>query len=308
MAYSMLKLIPKSGRGLVVNLNRNDEGWVAQILNGSFGINKEYNFTGNVVTTVTDKPIDINVRLTPTVPVPERSPRYFLDALANDSDLTVQITDDSIKAPSIFYKYNETTTYTKPTVQFNRKVIWKQECVIREIKYDYSANPAAIDFTITTKNPVLLGPELAIYVGLGNQNWAKALVDAQGVLDELYVDSGYFDINRLRIGLPPVGNDSYQIFNGGLTQFHAYVTGASTTENGFFDMTKSVTGGRNFTITGGYQALSATCYASEAYPSISTSDISDFLRKISRQPVKFNVPNVGNAYIAIDLTMARKGL
>ena len=308
MAYSMLKLLPASGRGFVTDLNRVDKGWVAQILNGSFGVNKEYNFTGNVVTTVTDKPIDINVRLTPTVPIPERPPRYFLDALANSSDLTVQITDDSIKAPSISYRYNETTTYTQPQVLYNRKVIWKQDCVIREIKYDYSAHPATIEFTITTKNPVLYGPELSILVGLGNQNWSQAINDAQSILDDLYVNLGYFDIVRLRIGLPPVGTNSYQIFNRGLTQFHAYVNGSSTTENGFFEMTKSETGGRLFNITGGYQALSSTCYASEAYPTITPNDISAFLRNFSRQPVKFNIPNVGNAYVAMDLVMTRKGL
>lgn len=308
MVYSMLKILPNSGRGFVTDLNREDRGWVAQILNGSFGINKEYNFTGNVVTTVTDKPIDINVRLTPTVPIPERPPRYFLDTLANSSDLTVQITDDSIKAPSISYKYNETTTYTKPDVQFNRKVIWKQDCVIREIKYEYSSNPATIEFTVTTKNPVLYGPELGIFVGLGNQNWAQALADAQSILDKLYANLGYFDINRLRIGLPPVGSNSYQIFNMGLTQFHAYVNGSSTTENGLFEMTKSETGERLFKITGGYQALSSTCYASEAYPSISPSDISAFLKNLNRQPAKFSIPNIGNAYIAMDLVMTRKGL
>lgn len=308
MVYSTLKILPRSGRGFVTDLNREDRGWVAQILNGSFGINKEYNFTGNVVTTVTDKPIDINVRLTPTVPIPERSSQYFLDTLANSTDLTVQLTDDSIKAPSISYKYNETTTYTKPDVQFNRKVIWKQACVIREIKYDYSAYPAVIDFTITTKNPVLYGPELGIYVGLGNQNWAQAINDAQSILDKLYVNLGYFDISRLRIGLPPVGSNRYQIFNSGLTQFHAYVEGSSTTENGLFEMTKSDTGGRRFNITGGYQALSSTCYASEAYPAITPSDISAFMKNFNRQPAKFNIPNVGNAYMAIDLVMARKGL
>lgn len=308
MVYSMLKILPVSGRGFVSGLNREDRGWVAQILNGSFGINKEYNFTGNVVTTVTDKPIDINVRLTPTVPIPEQSPRYFLDTLSNGSDLTVQITDDSVKAPSINYKYNETTTYTKPEVLFNRKVIWKQECVIREIKYDYSANPAVIDFTITTKNPVLYGPEIGIYVGLGNQNWSQAINDAQSILDKLYANLGYFDITRLRIGLPPVGSNSYQIFNRGLTQFHAYVNGSSTTENGLFEMTKSETGGRIFNITGGYQALSSTCYASEAYPAITPPDISAFLKNLNRTPTKFAIPNIGNAYVAIDLVMSRKGL
>lgn len=307
MVYSMLKLLPMSGRGFVTDLNRPDEGWVAQILNGSFGGNKEYNFTGNVVTTVTDKPIDINVRLTPTVPIPERPPRYFLDVLANSSDLTVQITDDSINAPSIMYKYNE-ATYTKPQVLFNRKVIWKQDCVIREIKYDYSANPAVIDFTITTKNPVLYGPEFTMYIGLSNQNWAQAINDAQSILDKLYINLGYLDIVRLRIGLPPVGTNSYQIFNRGLTQFHAYVNGSSTTDNGLFEMTKSETGGRNFNITGGYQPLSSTCYASEAYPTITPNDISAFLKNFTRQPVKFSIPGIGNAYIAMDLVMTRKGL
>ena len=110
------------------------------------------------------------------------------------------------------------------------------------------------------------------------------------------------------MGLPPVGTNSYQIFNRGLTQFHAYVNGSSSTENGFFEMTKSETGGRNFNITGGYQPLSSTCYASEAYPAITPSDISAFLRNLNPPPVKFSVPNIGNAYIAIDLAMARKGL
>ena len=307
MAYSMLKLLPMSGPGFVTDLNRPDEGWVAQILNGSFGGNKEYNFTGNVVTTVTDKPIDINVRLTPTVPIPKRPARYFLDVLANSSDLTVHITDDSINAPSIMYKYNE-PTYTKPQVLFNRNVIWKQDCVVREIKYDYSANPAVIDFTITTKNPILYGPEFAMFVGLGNQNWSQAINDAQSILDKLYINLGYLDIVRLRMGLPPVGTNSYQIFQRGLTQFHAYVNGSSSTENGFFDMTKTETGGRNFNITGGYQPLSSTCYTSEAYPTITPTDISAFLRNLNPPPVKFSVPNIGNAYVAIDLVMARKGL
>lgn len=308
MVYSMLKLIPMSGHGLVSSLNTEDEGWVAQILNGSFGGNKEYNFTGNVVTTVTDKPIDINVRLTPTVPIPAKPARYFLDVLANGSDLTVQITDDSIKAPSISYKFNETNTYTKPTILFNRKVIWKQECVVREIKYNYSDNPATIEFTITTKNPVLYGPEFTLYMGLGNQTWAQSIANTQQLLDQLYTQIGFLDVTRLRIGLPPVGNSSYQIFNRGLTQFHAYVNGSSTTENGLFEMTKPETGGRLFNITGGYQALSSTCYASEAYPAFTVSEISAFVKNFSRQPVKFNVSNIGNAYVAMDLVMTRKGL
>ena len=308
MVYSMLKIFPTSGVGLSTLLNTEDDGWVAQILNGSFGGNKEYNFTGNVVTTVTDKPIDINVRLTPTVPIPSKPARFFLDVLANNSDLTVQITDDSIKAPSISYKFNETNTYTKPTILFNRKVIWKQDCVVREIKYNYSDHPATIEFTITTKSPVLYGPEFTLYMGLGNQTWGQSITNTQSILDQMYTQIGYLDVTRLRIGLPPIGDSSFQIFNRGLTQFHAYVNGSSTTENGFFEMTKSDTGVRLFNITGGYQALSSTCYASVAYPAFTVNEISAFLKNFSRQPVKFNVPNIGNAYVAMDLVMTRKGL
>lgn len=307
MVYSMLKLLPTSGLGLVTSLNVEDEGWVAQILNGSFGANKEYNFTGNVVTTVTDKPIDINVRLTPTVPIPSKPARYFLDALANNGEMTLQLTDESIKAPSINYKLNETNTYTKPPIFFNRKVIWKQDCVVREIKYNYSDYPATIEFTITTKNPVLYGPTFSLYMGFGNQNWSQAIGNTQEILDRLYTQIGYVDIDRLRIGLPPVGNTSYQIFNRGLTQFHAYVNGSSTTENGLFDMSKSQTGGRNFAITGGYQALSSTCYASEAYPAISVTDISAFIKNL-RPPAKFDIANYGSCFVAMDLVMVRKGL
>lgn len=307
MVYSMLKIFPKSGTGFSLNLNEEREGWVAQILNGSFGINKEYNFTGNVVTTVTDKPIDINVRLTPTVPIPPKPVRYFLDVLSNGSDLNVQLVDDSVKAPSINYKLNETDTYTKPSIYFNRKVTWKQDCVVREIKYNYSENPATIEFTITTKNPVLYGPEFSLYMGFGNQTWPQSITNTQEILDKLYTQIGYLDINRLRIGLLPVGNSGYQIFDQGLKQFHAYVIGSSTSESGLFDMTKSQTGGRLFNITGGYQALSSTCYASEAYPSISVNDISAFMRNL-RMPAKFNVPNYGNCFIAMDLVMIRKGL
>lgn len=307
MAYSRIKIFPMSGVGLSIPLNAEYEGWVAQILNGSFGANKEYNFTGNVVTTVTDKPIDINMRLTPTVPIPSRSARSFLDVLANSSDITVQLNDDSIMAPSISYKLNETNTYTKPSVSFNRKVVWKQDCVIREIKYNYSDNPATIEFTITTKNPVLYGPEFSLYMGFGNQTWPQSITNTQEILDKLYTQIGYLDITRLRIGLLPVGNSSYQIFNRGLTQFHAYVNGSSTTENGLFDMAKTETGSRIFTITGGYQALSSTCYASEAYPLFSTNDISAFMKNL-RIPAKFNVPNYGSCFVAMDLVMARKGL
>lgn len=307
MVYSVLVIRPVSGLIARIPLNMVYDGWVCQILNGSFGGNKEYNFTGNVATTVTDKPIDINVRLTPTVPIPARSARYFLDVLANGNDMTVELFDDDAKAPSINYKRNETNTYTQPTVSFDIPIRWKQECVIREIKYDYSEPTAKIEFTITTKSPVLYGGEFSIYMGLGNQTWPQSISNTQKILDQLYAKIGYFDIKKLQVGLPPIGDASFQLFNGGLTQFRAKLIGSSQTDNGLFTMTKTDNGRRNFEITGGYQALSSTCYASEAYPAITIPDIAAFMKSL-RPPAKFNLPNYGQCYVAMDCIMIRKGL
>ena len=307
MAYSRIQLVPDSGSGLGVDLNVERDGWVGQIIGGSFGTNTEYNFTGNVATAVTDKPIDINVRLTPTVPIPKKPARDYLDALSSSRNLTVVLREEKLFAPSIDYKFNETTTYTRPTIRFDRPVYWKQACVIREIKYNYSENPATIEFTVTTKSPVLYGSEIDIYMGFGNQNWLQSLSNTQMIYDQLYVKLGNFDISSLQIGLPPVGGTKYQIFNGGLTQFHAMVQGSSTSDNGFFEMKKSDTGGRLFNITGGYQPLSSTCYASEAYPAFPITDVATFTRSL-RQPAKFNIPNRGDVYVKMTLQMVRKGL
>ena len=307
MAYSRIQLVPDSGSGLGVDLNVERDGWVGQIIGGSFGTNTEYNFTGNVATAVTDKPIDINVRLTPTVPIPKKPARDYLDALSSSRNLTVVLREEKLFAPSIDYKFNETTTYTRPTVRFDRPVYWKQACVVREIKYNYSENPATIEFTVTTKSPALYGSEIDIYMGFGNQNWLQSLSNTQAIYDQLYIKLGNFDISSLQIGLPPVGDTKYQIFNGGLTQFHATVQGSSTSDNGFFEMKKSDTGGRVFNITGGYQSLSSICYASEAYPAFPITDVATFTRSL-RQPAKFNIPNRGDAYVKMTLQMVRKGL
>lgn len=307
MAYSLITLKPSIGPAWVQQLNKVDAGWVAQILNGSFGNNKDYNFTGNVVTTTTDKPIDINIRLTPTVPVPERPARYFLDLLSSEKDMSVELRDDSIMAPTITYKQNEVDTYTPPTLALNRKVYWKQDCVVREVKYNYSDNPATIEFTLSTKTPVLDGPTFDIYVGLGNQNWKQAADDALFLLNNPSFKIGYVDVETLSIGLPPVGNTSYQIFNGGLTHFKAKMVGNSTTDNGFFTMTRYIDGRRGFKITGGYNDTASLCYSSVAFPMTPLEDIKTFLRTL-RAPAKFNVAGYGPCYVKMGLRMVRKSL
>ena len=55
MTYTKVRILNSYGLELPLYLNRVDRGWVAQILNGSFGPNREYDFTGNVVTSMTEK-------------------------------------------------------------------------------------------------------------------------------------------------------------------------------------------------------------------------------------------------------------
>lgn len=307
MAYSLIILKPSIGTSWAQRLNEVNDGWVAQILNGSFGNNKDYNFTGNVVTTTTDKPIDINIRLIPTVPVPERPARYFLDLLSYEKDMSVELRDDSVMAPTITYKQNEVNTYTPPTLALNRKVYWRQDCVVREVKYNYSDNPATIEFTLSTKTPVLDGPTFDIYVGLGNQNWRQATDDALFLLNHPSLKIGYVDVETLSIGLPPVGNSSYQIFNSGLTHFKAKMVGNSTTNNGFFTMTRYIDGRRGFTITGGYADTASLCYSSVAFPMTPLEDVKTFLRTL-REPAKFNAAGYGPCYVKMSLRMVRKSL
>lgn len=307
MTYSLIILKPSSGPSWVQRLNAVDNGWVAQILNGSFGNNKDYNFTGNVVTTTTDKPIDINIRLTPTVPIPERPARYYLDLLSSEKDISVELRDDSVMAPTITYKQNEVNTYTPPTLALNQKVYWKQDCVVHEVKYNYSDNPATIEFTLSTKTPVLDGPTFDIYVGLGNQNWRLAAADAIFLLNNPSFKIGYVDLETLSIGLPPVGNSSYQIFNGGLTHFKAKMVGNSTTNDGLFTMKRYNDGRRGFKITGGYDDTASLCYSSVAFPMTPLADVITFLQTL-REPAKFNVAGYGPCYVKMGLRMVRKSL
>lgn len=103
MTYTKVVLNTSTNVQLPFNLNRVDRGWVAQILNGTFGSNREYNFTGNTVTSMSEKQIDINMRLTPAVPIPERSARYFLDYLSSPRIHTIELTDPDMVVPVVRY-------------------------------------------------------------------------------------------------------------------------------------------------------------------------------------------------------------
>lgn len=307
MTYTKIRILNDDGMELPLYLNRVDRGWVAQLLNGSFGPNREYNFTGNVVTSMSEKQIDINMRLTPAVPIPERSARYFLDYLSSKRISTVELTDPSLIVPVVKYKPNETTTYTAPTITFGRVSPFTQSCVIRELKYNYSESPATIEFTISTKLPIMYGYSFTLYMGLGNQNWTNAQSDIVSTIQSIATQIGTVDLRELQLSLPAIGTSKYRIFDGDMDMFAALLQGNSSSQPGVFSMYGLIDGTRRFSITGGYDANAAACYAYESYPAFNIRQLSSWLRYL-KEPPKIPLDNMGNGYCKLDMVMARKSI
>lgn len=307
MTYTKVRILDDNGTELPLYLNRVDRGWVAQILNGSFGPNREYNFTGNVVTSMSEKQIDINMRLTPTVPIPERPARHFLNYLSSKRISTVELTDPSLIVPVVKYKPNETTTYTKPTLTFGRVSPFTQSCVIRELKYNYSESPATIEFTISTKLPIMYGYSFTLYMGLGNQNWTQATSDIISTIQSIAPQIGPVDIRELNLSLPAIGTSKYRIFDGDMDMFAALLQGNSSSNPGVFTMFGLIDGTRRFSINGGYDANSAACYAYESYPAFDIRQMSSWLKNL-KEPPKISLDGMGKGYCKLDMVMVRKNL
>lgn len=307
MAYSMVRILTSHGLELPLYLNRADRGWVPQILNGSFGPNREYNFTGNVVTSMSEKQIDINMRLTPTVPIPETPARRFLDYLSSKMISTVELTDPALVVPQVQYKNNETTTYTKPTIDFGRVSKFTQSCVIRELKYNYSESPATIEFTISTKLPIMYGYSFTLYMGLGNQNWNQAVSDINTTIQTIAPKIGLVDLRTFQLSLPAIGTSKYRIFDGDMDMFAALLQGNSSSNPGVFTMNGLIDGTRRYSITGGYDANAAACYAYESYPAFDIRQMLSWLEYL-KEPPKIQLDRVGNGYCKLEMVMARKNL
>lgn len=307
MTYTKVRILNDNGMELPLYLNRVDRGWVAQILNGSFGPNREYNFTGNVVTSMSEKQIDINMRLTPTVPIPERPARYFLEYLSSKRTSSVELTDPSLIVPTVQYKPNETTTYTRPSLSFGRVSPFTQSCVIRELKYNYTESPATIEFTISTKLPVMYGYTFQLYMGLGNQNWTQAQSDIVSTIQSIATEIGPVDIRELKLSLPAIGTSKYRVFDGDMDMFAAMLQGNSSSNPGVFTMYGLIDGTRRFSIEGGYDANAAACYAYESYPAFDIRQLSSWIRYL-KEPPKISLDGIGKGYCKLNMVMTRKSL
>lgn len=307
MTYTTVTLTTYTGPELKLKLNEITDGWVPQILNGTFGSNREYNFTGNTVTSMSEKQIDINMRLTPAVPRPEKSARYFLNYLSHSQINTVKLFDSTLNRPLIRYVSNETSTYTKPTVDVVGYNELHQSCVIRELKYNYSESPATIEFTISTKSPILYGNSFTIYMGLGNQTWTQAVDDVNRVIREIAPRIGEVDVRTIELSLPAIGTSTYNIFNNNLDAYRVSLRGNSSTNPGKFSMYGLINGTKRFSITGGYDTNAASCYSLKAYPTFPISDLGLQVSLWKPAP-KINLDGIGNGYAKLEMVLVRKGL
>lgn len=307
MTYTMVRIKTNTGPHLALRLNEVTDGWLPQILNGTFGSNRDYSFTGNVVTSMSEKQIDINMRLTPVVPIPAKPARYFLDYLSSSKIRSVELIDSTFICPIIRYVSNETATYTKPRVDTVGNNKLEQSCVIRELKYNYSESPATIEFTISTKVPILYGPTFTIYMGLGNQNWNQAVTDIRRVIGEITPKIGEVDFRNIVLSLPAIGTSKYELFTTDLDIIRVALKGNSTNNPGTFSMYSFIDGTRRFSITGGYDVNAAASYSLKAYPSFPLSDLDLWVTFLKPAP-KINLDSVGNGYAKLEMVTVRKGL
>lgn len=148
----------------ILDLNVINKGWVAQVIEGTFGSSASYSFTDATITSSENSPIDINVRLTPTVSIPELSSNEILSLLSfMVPGSKVELEYDNIPSPTVVYTRTNSNSPYEPSVRELNVSRWTQNCVVREIKYNYSESPATIEFTISTEKPYLEGSELTLY-------------------------------------------------------------------------------------------------------------------------------------------------
>ena len=210
--------------------------------------------------------------------------------------------------PVVKYVANETTTYTKPSISYVRGNKFLQACVVRELKYNYSEQPATIEFTISTKLPIMYGNTFTLYMGLGNQNWKQAVSDITSTINTISQNISTVDLRQLKLSLPAIGNQKYRIFNYDMNDmFGATLQGNSAKDPGIFTMDGLLDGTRRFAIEGGYDANAAACVSYQAYPAFSIKDLVRWF-SVLKEPPKIKLDNVGNGYAKFDFVMAQKGL
>ena len=309
MPISQISLLSSvDGSRLNLDLNVVQEGWVAQIIGGTFGDKTNYSFTDGNLTSVESSAIDINVRLTPVVPITERTPEQILNYLGKIvRDSHVTLTDTDLPGLSINYTKKANDAFTaeleeRPTSN------WTQKCVVREIKYNYSENPATIEFTITTTKPYLIGPTLDFYYNLASTSGADVSLQFLKIFNRLRDLNVYGDIDGLALSTPSSFKGSSRSIDIKGFPYKIYVKTEDASKPCETWINKSNKGYKTFNFVGGANNVSSYGYITEAHPMFHVNTVKYILETHGNySQYKMNMP-IGKASSWIRFTQLKRGL
>lgn len=280
---------PVDFRSLEFNLNVIQQGWVAQIIEGTFGGKSNFSFTDGNLTNVESSTIDINVRLTPVVTITERTPESILNFLAGiTSKADVSITDTDI--PGLSIKYTTQNNVSTATLLETPTSTWSQSCVVREIKYNYSANPATIEFTISTTKPFLRGSTLDFFYKLGNTPKADSYAQFNTIFNRLTVLNVQGDIDGLALALPPNKKGSSRTISVNNFPYKMFVYTEDETKACEAWINTYTSGHKKFTFAGGSNSLTSYAYIEQAYPIFSAYVVRDVISNYGDMGYQIQTP------------------
>lgn len=295
-----------TNKDLIFDLNTIQQGWVAQIIEGTFGDTKSYSFTDGKLMNVESKSIDINVRLTPAMTITERTPeeilRFLSGAYVNSK---VTLIDTDIQGLSINY-INKGDIYNAELSELPSST-WSQNCVIREIKYNYSEKPATIEFTISTMKPFLVGSTLDFYYGIRNTPQQVYRQQFYKIFERLKDLNVYGDIESLAMTFP----QSYKDFSRTIAfdgfPYVAYIKTEEPNSPCELWLNKNSSGNKTFTFRGGASYSSSYAYITEAYPMFTIGHVKYLLEAYGYTTDKINT-GYGPVAAWIRFVQIKKGL
>ena len=295
-----------TGKDLIFDLNTIQQGWVAQIIEGTFGDTSNYSFTDGNLTSVEAKNIDINVRLTPAMTITERTPEEILRFLGGASRNTnVTLTDTDMPGLSINYIPNG-DVYTAELSERSTSD-WSQECIIREIKYNYSENPATIEFTISTTKPFLTGSSLDFYYGLRSTPVSNTITQFLKIFNRLRDLDVYGDIEGFALTFTPAYKDYSRTIR--INGFPYVLFVKTETENVMCEawLNKNSRGDKLFEFRGGANNITSYGYITEAYPMFAVSHVKNLLESYGSSTTKVNT-TYGPAQSWVRFVQIKRGL
>lgn len=297
----------------LVNLKRLDfdlnviqQGWVAQIIEGTFGDKTSFSFTDGNLTSVESSTIDINVRLTPVVTITERTPESilnFLAGVARKSEVTITDTD----IPGLSIKYTTQNDVSTATLSEAPTSSWSQACIVREIKYNYSANPATIEFTISTTRPFLRGSVLDFYYKLKNTPKADSYSQFNTIFNRLTELNVQGDIEGLALALPPGYKGNSETVSVNNFPYKIYVRTEDATKPCEAWIQTSAQGRKSFSFVGGANSITSYAYIEDAYPMFSANVVREVIANYGDKGYQMGMP-IGKASSWVRFVHMKRGL